>query len=138
MPTRVLAALLLGAASAAADPLPATVRNCYDGDTCRVDLSLTLPPVFGTNLPVRLAAWDTAELRGTAGACKALAIRARDRLRELIVGRRVELVGCERGKYFRLVCSIRLGDRDVGEVLAAERLAVPYGGDPCTLAEATS
>ena len=102
---------------------------------CRVDLvSPRLPALFGENIPVRLADVDTAELRG--GDCKDLAIRARDRLRELLVGREVTLEDCQRGKYFRLVCTVRLGDdgASVGGVLVTEGLAVPYGDDPCALA----
>ena len=53
-------------------PLRAVVRSCYDGDTCRVDL-VGDPPLFGENLPGRLPDVDTAELRGTDAACKALA-----------------------------------------------------------------
>ena len=132
-------ALLLATAAVtvAAEPLRAVVRSCYDGDTCRVDLvaSPPLPPLFGENLPVRLADVDTAELRGTDAACKALARRARDRLRELVVSHDVTLADCHRGKYFRLVCSVVLADgRAVGDVLVAEHLAVRYGDDPCTLA----
>ena len=136
----VAVALLMATAApvtAAAEPLRAVVRSCYDGDTCRVDLvgDPPLPPLFGENLPVRLADVDTAELRVADAACKALAHRARDRLRELVVGRDVTLADCRRGKYFRLVCSVVLADgRAVGDVLAAEHLAVPYGDDPCTLA----
>ena len=78
---------------------------------------------------------DTAELRGTDDSCKELALRARDRVRELVIDRAVNLVDCERGKYFRLVCSVVLSDgTDLSAVLVAEQLAVPCGDDPCMLA----
>ena len=50
-------------------------------------------------------------------------------------GQMVDLVDCERGKYFRLVCSILLPepvphDPKLGDVSFAVGLAGPYGNDP--------
>jgi len=72
-----------------------------------------LPAVFGDDINIRVAGVDTPEIRGKCPAEKALAIEARDRVRELLTNAKtIDLLNVERGKYFRLVASVRIDGID--------------------------
>ena len=72
-----------------------------------------LPAVFGDDINIRVAGVDTPEIRGKSPAEKALAIEARDRVRELLTNAKtIDLLNVERGKYFRLVASVRIDGID--------------------------
>jgi len=59
-----------------------------------------------------------------------LAIKARDLVREwLQAAHTLTLKVVERGKYFRIVASVEVNDRDVSDLLIQEGLAVAYDGD---------
>ena len=99
----------------------AKVISVYDGDTCRADIELG----FGTTLKnktIRLSGIDTAEIRSED---KENAIKARDRLRELILGKEVTIQTMKdrTGKYGRIIATIYLDDMNVNEVLVEEGLA---------------
>ena len=74
------AVMLLGASAPAAAMETVTIRDCYDGDTCRTT----------TGERIRLACIDTPELRGKR-ADPIPAKAARNHLRVMVVGRSVRL-----------------------------------------------
>lgn len=87
-----------------------------DGDSFRLDLER-----------IRLADIDTPELSGKCPYERALALRARDRLRELLSrGFEIERTGAD--KYRRTLGIVRVEGRSVGEILVAEKLARKWEG----------
>lgn len=96
------------------------VVGVHDGDTVTLDLDLGW---FLTNRqPVRVAHINAPELSTPAG------LVSRDRVRQLLpVGTKVELISTGLDKYGRSLGVITLPDgRDLGSILLAEGLAVPY------------
>ncbi len=105
-----------------------TFLRCYDGDTCTISIK-GLPPVFGKKLGLRIWGLDTPEKRGKCPKEKRLALKARDRLLELIDGAEdVQLTKVQRGKYFRIVAQVFVDGEPVDSILIKEGLAVPYFG----------
>ncbi len=115
----VLLHLLLGAACAhAEDFTDVTYHRCYDGDTCTFTIP-GVPDVFGQRIGVRLAGIDTAEMRAKCDHEHALAIQARDLVRDMLGNAsHITLQDVSRGKYFRLVAQNR-GRRSGREPAAA-------------------
>lgn len=123
--TTLSAAFLALSAPAAAECIPAELRGCFDGDTCRAVIA-------GAEEPVRLLGYDTPEIKGACPAEKALARQARDRLRQLIAEATDRQLcsddGFRRDKYRRILARLLLDGRDVAAELIAEGLARPYDG----------
>lgn len=114
--------------------IPEDVVSIYDGDTLTVQIPY-LPDVFGDRLSVRVNGIDTPEMRSDCAtkaerdAEKILAIKARDAVGEMITnGKRVTLTSLGRDKYFRLLATVVVDGRVVGDELIARGLAVPYSG----------
>lgn len=114
--------------------IPEDVVSIYDGDTLTVQIPY-LPDVFGDRLSVRVNGIDTPEMRSDCAtkaerdAEKILAIKARDAVGEMIAnGKRVTLTNLDRDKYFRLLATVVVDGRVVGDELIARGLAVPYSG----------
>jgi endonuclease YncB( thermonuclease family) len=104
------------------------VTRVYDGDTFMVNLPAQAP-VFGENISVRILGIDTPEILDERPCARKAAQEARDALSGLMKGSVVDLVNCQRDKYFRLACEVHLdGWMDAGEVLLFMNLAVPYDG----------
>lgn len=101
----------------------------YDGDTITVDIQ-DLAPVFGRNIPVRIAHIDSAEIDSKDSCEKASALYAKDKVQSLLrAAKRVDLVNVDRDKYFRLLAEVIIEeDLNLGSYLIQERLAVPYEG----------
>lgn len=107
---------------------PATIHDCYDGDTCTISIP-SLPSLFGDRLPIRLAGIDTPEMRGACSQERALAVRARAYVRDkLLHAQRVEITPVARDKYFRVLSIITVDGDDLADGLLAQGLAHPYGG----------
>lgn len=126
----VILTLIVTTTNAAAYPPieNATYIRCYDGDTCTFTIP-GWPDLAGKEIGVRIRGLDTPEIRGKCEQEKALAIRARDRLRELLrAASAIVLSEPERGKYFRIVATVLADGMDVAEVLIAEGLARRYDG----------
>ncbi len=100
----------------------------YDGDTC----SFTLPGIhrfFGERISVHLRGIDTPEIRGKCAAEKTKAKTARAFLRNLLRNAgRIDLVDAERGKYFRIIATVRADWVDVVPLMIERRLGRPYQG----------
>ena len=117
-----------GAAPAGSIQAPATVLSAYDGDTITVEATIWSGMTWRGN--VRVRGVDTPEIRGQCDREKALALAARDFVREMVVGQVVTLAGVEYDKYAgRVVAAVLLPDgRDLAETLIAAGHARPYEG----------
>lgn len=104
------------------------IVSVYDGDTIKVDID-SWPEVVGKGISVRVRGVDTPEIRGKCDSEKALAIRARDYVRNLLTGESVvKLRNVERGKYFRLVADVYSGDLLISQQLITRGYGRPYDG----------
>jgi len=102
--------------------------SAYDGDTFRVDVA-EIHPLIGRNMPIRLRGVDTPEIRGKCDQEKALAIKARDFVRELLAdAETIVLINIDRGKYFRIVADVSVDGVDLGETLIENGLGRLYDG----------
>ena len=107
--------ILLFSMSASASPkysadFEAVVTKVVDGDTIKVDLGQPwLPAVLGRDLGIRLKGVNTPESRSKDACEKDLGLRAKELAKKtILIGQRVKLVNCTRGKYYRLVCDYQL------------------------------
>jgi endonuclease YncB( thermonuclease family) len=102
--------------------------SAYDGDTFRVDVA-EIHPLIGRNMPIRLRGVDTPEIRGKCDQEKALAIKARDFVRELLANAEtIVLKNIDRGKYFRIVADVSVDGVDLGKTLIENGLGRLYDG----------
>ena len=99
----------------------------YDGDTFTVNIK-DLPDVFGKEISVRIRGVDTPELNAERKCEKLAADKARKFLMRTIATSKIRLLGCERDKYFRLLCTVKAGDVDVGDRILKGRWGMPYDG----------
>ena len=115
--------------SVSAYAVPAVVDYVIDGDTfvaavkVQEDISITVR--------VRILNIDTPEIHGECASEIEMANRARDRLSELLsAGDMIDLQNIKDDKYLgRIDANVILSDgRDVGNILADEKLARPYDG----------
>ena len=108
--------------------LNALVVKVYDGDTIKAVFPIPgLPKDYRWDC--RILGIDTPELRRSSDHEKKWGLRARDRLRELILGKEVILDLGEFDKYGRVLTKVYLLDgTDVGDKLIEEDLARPYTG----------
>lgn len=91
------------------------IASCYDGDTCTTT----------TGERVRLACIDTPELSGKRaepGPAKA----ARDHLRGLVVGKKVEIRRITEDRYGRTVAELFVDGVNVGQELVRSGYAKIY------------
>ena len=109
------AVMLLGASAPAAAMETVTIRDCYDGDTCRTT----------TGERIRLACIDTPELRGKR-ADPIPAKAARDHLRGMAVGRSVRLRRITTDRYGRTVGELFVEGMNVQQAMVASRHAEIY------------
>ena len=102
------------------------IKN-YDGDTFTVNIK-SLPDVFGKEIPVRIRGVDTPEMHADRECEKDAAENARLFLKRTLSGARIKLLGCERDKYFRLLCTVKAGNVDVADRILKGRWGVSYDG----------
>jgi len=91
----------------------------WDGDTLRIG-----------GEPVRIMNVDTPEI-GDKARCRsegARAVKAKDRLAELLQSGKVRVTAHGRDKYRRTLAVISVRGRDVGDTLVAEGLARTWSG----------
>lgn len=108
---------------------PATVSYIIDGDTfaamVRVDTDVRI------SVRVRIIDIDTPEINGECDAEREMALRAKDRLAELLpIGSDIELSEIKDDKYLgRIDARVRtLDGRDISKIMVGENLARPYAG----------
>lgn len=105
-----------------------TVKSVYDGDTFRVDVA-GWPSIIGTNIPIRVAGVDTPEIKGKCRSEIALATQARDFAAQMLrSGQPIFLTNIRRGKYFRLVANVWVGEHNLAQVLIKNGLGRAYNG----------
>jgi micrococcal nuclease len=106
----------------------AKVNSVYDGDTLNVDIK-DWPPIVGKSMPVRINKIDTPEINSKNPNLKALAIKARDYVRnQLKSASIIELRNIKRDKYFRLDADLFADNIDIANELLKQGLAKPYDG----------
>jgi micrococcal nuclease len=98
----------------------ATVFNVVDGDT--IDVNVDLGFKVYTRQRIRLARIDTPE-RGQPGFAE-----AGDFLRELVMGKNVELKTYKVSKWGHFLGDIVLDGEDINQRMLDEGLAKPYNG----------
>ncbi len=102
----------------------ATVLKVIDGDT--FDTSVDLGFHVMTKVRFRVFGIDTAELRTTLKEEKALALKAKARVSELILGKEVRIRTFKTDKYGRWLAEVDLGETSLSKLLLSEGLAVQY------------
>lgn len=115
--------------SGVATATPATVDYIFDGDTFAAYVNLE--DDINISVRVRLINVDTPEIHGACDSEIRAALRAKERLAQLIpVGSVVELSKIKDDKYLgRIDAYVKTADgRDVGTVLISEKLGRPYSG----------
>jgi len=108
---------------------PAMVDYIFDGDTFAAYVNLE--DDIQISVRVRLMNVDTPEIHGECEYEIERALRAKERLAQLIpVGSVVELTHIKDDKYLgRIDAYVQTADgRDVGRVLISEKLGRPYSG----------
>ncbi len=104
------------------------VVSVYDGDTFTINIP-DWPAVVGEKITVRVFGIDTPEMRGSTVKEYGLAVKARDRLKDLLDNaKNVKLHAVQRDKYFRLLAEVYADKKNVGAILVGEGLAKPYFG----------
>ena len=105
----------------------AIITKVYDGDTLTADVDLGFK-MWAKKIKLRLIGIDTPEIRTKDLKEKALAIKARDRVRELCLGKEVVITTRKKGKYGRWLASVYIedGDLDIARFLIDEGLAELY------------
>lgn len=87
-----------------------------------------IPEVFGKEISVRINRIDTPEKRSKNPQEKAMALKAKMRLEQLMADQKIELKNVARDKYFRLLADVHVNDQSVADILIKEGLARPYFG----------
>lgn len=102
--------------------------SAYDGDTIKVNIK-DLHPLLGQEISIRIANIDTPEMKGGCEKSKAMAKEAQLVVQELLTeAKKIDLVNCERGKYFRIIADVYADNINVGDLLFVKGLAVRYDG----------
>jgi micrococcal nuclease len=103
------------------------IRN-YDADTVTFDIK-GLPPLFGSNISVRVGGIDTPEIRTKNKCEKGLAIQGKLFVAgQLGSAKKITLRNPQRGKYFRIVADIHYDGKDLKTELLKRSLGYPYDG----------
>lgn len=126
-------ALLLASGPALANTTLSTFENVkvnrvYDGDTIFVDLNCS-EDILCKNLGIRLDGIDTPEIR-TKNACeKEKALIAKEYVEDKIkAAKRIDIIGAERGKYYRIVGDVMVDGASLSKGLLQNNMAVKYDG----------
>jgi len=104
----------------------AKIINIVDGDTVDAVIDLGFGVMFNTRL--RLNGIDTMETNDKDAAKKALGLKAKERVKELLTNKDVALQSFKEDKYGRYLAEIYVNDIQVNQLLINEGLAVPYFG----------
>lgn len=122
--------------------LAACVTNCvtvcgvtlsepaYDADTFKVDLPPgTAHPIFTKGLDVRIHGIDAPEMDGKGPCESAKAVVARDFVRGVLAkAKSVDLYDLQKDKYFRVLGTVIVDKKSLGQMLLDVGLAVQYDG----------
>ena len=102
--------------------------TAYAGNTFRVDIP-DVHPIIGRDMPIRLRGVNTPEIRGKCEEEKALAIKARDFVRDLLANAEsIILQNIGRDDFFRILADVSVDGVDLSRTLIQNKLARPYDG----------
>lgn len=105
-----------------------TVKRVHDGDTFIVDIA-NVHPIIGKEISIRIQGIDTPEITDKRENIRALAMKARDYVKErLQKAKTIELNNIRRDKYFRIVADVWVDGKDLASDLLNANLAKPYFG----------
>jgi micrococcal nuclease len=104
------------------------VIKCYDGDTIHIAAYLPYAKSELYKFSVRVNGIDCPEMKSRDPNEKAVAIIARDKLAERILGKMVKLENVATEKYGRVLADVVHEGLSCGPWLVQQRLAVPYQG----------
>lgn len=107
--------------------LDVKVLDVIDGDTFKVNLNCEAS-VICDKMSVRVRGIDTAEMKGKAPCEQKMAKKAKRFSQELLANGKVDLINCERDKYFRLLCDVNVNNESLSKNLVKNNLAVYYDG----------
>ena len=113
----------------------AEITSVYDGDTLTATIDLGFG-LFTKGAKLRLYGVNTPEMRGGTKAEKAKAIKARDYVREQVLGKKVRIKSEKKGKYGRYIATVWIvaedgttPDESINEALIRKGMAELYMGD---------
>ncbi len=103
------------------------IRN-YDADTITFKIN-GIHPLLGNKIPIRVRGVDTPELRTKNQCEKKLGHDAKLLVQVKVQeAKRIDLVSCSRGKYFRLVCDVIVDGESLAKTLIQSQFAYRYEG----------
>ena len=103
------------------------VIKVYDGDTITLASRITPDsPIY--RFHVRMNGIDTPEIKGGSMHEKELAIKARNELSKMIMGKIVHLKNNKTEKYGRILSDVYLDDLHINQWLLDNKYAVEYSG----------
>ncbi len=104
------------------------IKN-YDADTATFDIP-DVHPIIGKKISVRVRHIDTPEIKGKL-PCEKDKARTAQRLVEnqLKNAKRIDLLNCDKDKYFRLLCDVQFDGKNLSEILIKNQLAYSYEGE---------
>jgi len=103
------------------------VRN-YDADTITFNIP-GLHPIVGKNMNIRVKGVDTPEIRTKDKCEKEKARHAKKLVKSLLkVAKRIDLIGVEKGKYFRFVAEVWIDGKELTSYLVKNGLGYSYDG----------
>ena len=104
------------------------VVKVYDGDTITIvsKLPYDTSPLY--RFSIRIRNIDCPEIRGSCDDEKQCAKIAKQRVSDLILNKKVELINVGTEKYGRVLADVIIDGRDIGRLLIDERLALEYSG----------
>jgi endonuclease YncB( thermonuclease family) len=104
------------------------VIRVYDGDTFTMisKLPYTEGPIY--RFSVRMKGIDSPEIKGKTMNEKELAIKSRDALSKLILGKIVVLKNATTEKYGRILADVYIGELCINEWMLTNKFAVKYDG----------
>ena len=103
------------------------IRN-YDGDTLNFDLGDDIPQLF-RKMPLRLYGIDTPEIKAKSEIERTKAIEVRDFVtQEMKNAKRIDLLDCSKGKYFRILCNVSYDGKNLTNELLKRKMGYEYFG----------
>lgn len=105
----------------------ANVIECYDGDS--ITIVINIPKTEQkVKVKCRMLGYDTPEIRTLDKNEKKIGLLARDRLRELILNKKVKVKTNGGDKYGRMLINVDIGDINVNNYMIESKLGHPYTG----------
>jgi endonuclease YncB( thermonuclease family) len=101
--------------------------SVHDGDTFKISLPCN-KGVLCDNVDVRVQGIDTPEINSKDTCEKKAAKQAKEFTQAFLAKGQIDLKNCDRDKYFRLLCDVKVNNTDLASQLIKANLAVKYSG----------